>query len=42
MRFLAELHDFAEVLMIDVRVDTKEPLQYGLGDGEEILRERHA
>lgn len=42
MCLLAELHNFAEVLMVDMRVHSEQPLQYCLGDGQEIFWERNA
>lgn len=38
MRFFAKLNHFAEVLVIDVRVDSEKPLQYCLCDREKVLR----
>ncbi|EZA55774.1 hypothetical protein X777_03948, partial [Ooceraea biroi] len=39
MRLLPELHHLAEVLMVDVRVNSEQSLQDGLGDRQEILGE---
>lgn len=42
MGLLPELHHLGEVLVVDVCIDTEQALQDGLGDGQEVLGERHA
>lgn len=42
MRFLAKLHHFGEVLVVDVRVHAEQPFQDCLRHGQKVLRKRHA
>ena len=41
MRLLLELHDLAEVFVVNVSVDAEETLENGLDDGEKVLWEGH-
>jgi len=42
MCLLPETHDLLKVLVVDVSVHPKQPLQDGLGDRQEVLGKRHA
>lgn len=37
MGLLAQRHHLGEMLMIDMRIDAEQPLQYGFSGGKKVL-----